>query len=82
MSDLHANLDSPLATSAPDEQSNLTSRWKRTVIGLFLPGMGQLFNRQPRKALVISRSLAQTVKTCRQTARKDGWCAATTNLYA
>ena len=57
MSDLHTNFDSALAASAPDEQSNLSSRWKRTVIAallsLFLPGMGQLFNRQPRKALVI-----------------------------
>jgi signal peptidase I len=57
MSDLHTNFDSPLAASAPGERSNLSSRWKRTVIAgllsLFLPGMGQLFNRQPRKALVI-----------------------------
>ncbi len=53
MNDLSLNPDS-LHAPLPDAQPKPSSRWKRaTVAGLLsllLPGLGQLFNRQPRRA--------------------------------
>jgi TM2 domain-containing membrane protein YozV len=50
---LDSNSTLPAAPSAPPK-----SRGKRAalagVLSLFFPGMGQLYNRQPRKALVIA----------------------------
>ena len=57
MTDPPTNFDSPPGTALPEPPPGLTPRWGRIAAGLlslFLPGMGQLFNRQPRKALVIA----------------------------
>jgi hypothetical protein len=58
MTDAPTNFDSPLAAALPDARPNLTPRWEKIAVAgllsLFLPGMGQLFSRQPRKAFVIA----------------------------
>jgi signal peptidase I len=58
MSELSRNLDSPLPVAPQDAPASSTSRWKQAalagLLSLFLPGMGQLFNRQPRKAFGIA----------------------------
>jgi hypothetical protein len=58
MSDLPNNFDSLPAASIGDAQPKLSPHWGRGAVAgllsLFLPGMGQRFNRQPRKALVIA----------------------------
>ena len=58
MTDPPTNFDSPPGTALPEAPPDLTPRWERIAVAgllsLFLPGMGQLFNRQPRKALVIA----------------------------
>jgi signal peptidase I len=51
MNDLNLSSDSGLPTAKP------ASRWKKAtlagILSLLIPGMGQLVNRQPRKALVL-----------------------------
>jgi signal peptidase I len=58
MSELPRDLRSPLSAPETDKPANSTSRWKQAAIAgllsLFFPGMGQLFNRQPRKAFGIA----------------------------
>src|SRR5271169_1704038 len=58
MSDFSLNLNLPSTTSPPDTQPKSSSRWKRATLAgflsLLLPGMGQLFNHQPRKAFVVA----------------------------
>ena len=57
MNDFHTNFDSPLAASAPDEQTNLSSAGKEPLSPrcsvCFCRAWAKLFNRQPGKALVI-----------------------------
>jgi len=54
MTDLSHNPVTPPAEAPP----NLSPHWERIAVAgllsLILPGMGQLFNRQPRKAFVIA----------------------------
>jgi signal peptidase I len=56
MTSLASDSDSPLPAAQLD--SSPKSRTKRVILAgllsLFLPGMGQLFNRQPRKAFVFA----------------------------
>src|SRR2546429_3502257 len=44
-------------SAQPMSQRTTSSRWKRAglagVLSLFIPGTGQLYNRQPRKALLL-----------------------------
>jgi signal peptidase I len=51
MNDLNLSSDSRLPTAKP------ASRWKKAtlagILSLFIPGMGQLVNHQPRKALAL-----------------------------
>jgi signal peptidase I len=58
MSDLSLNLNLPSPASPPGAEPKSSSRWKiATLAGflsLLLPGMGQLFNRQPRKAFGVA----------------------------
>jgi signal peptidase I len=57
MNDFLPQADSPLPT-APAATSQPTAHWKKAtlaaVLSFFLPGMGQLLNRQPRKAFIFA----------------------------
>jgi signal peptidase I len=58
MSDFSLNLNLPSPASSPDAEPKSSFRWKRAslagFLSLLLPGMGQLYNRQPRKALGVA----------------------------
>jgi len=57
MTELNVNRDPTLLSAQPMSQRTTSSRWKRAglagVLSLFIPGTGQLYNRQPRKALLL-----------------------------
>ncbi len=57
MIELNVNRDPTLLSPQPIPQRKTSSRWKRAglagFLSLFIPGTGQLYNRQPRKALLL-----------------------------
>lgn len=58
MNELPRNPDSPLPAIPAPIPPPVTLQWERTaaagLLSLFLPGMGQLYNRQPRKAFIVA----------------------------
>ena len=57
MTELNVNRDPTPLSPQPMPQRKPSSRWKRAglagFLSLFIPGTGQLYNRQPRKALLL-----------------------------
>jgi signal peptidase I len=57
MTELNVNRDPTPLSPQPMPRREPSSRWKRAglagFLSLFIPGTGQLYNRQPRKALVL-----------------------------
>jgi signal peptidase I len=57
MTELKVNRDSTPLSPQPMPQRKPSTRWKRAglagFLSLFIPGTGQLYNRQPRKALLL-----------------------------
>jgi signal peptidase I len=57
MTELNVNRDAIHLSPQPMPQHKPSSRWKRAglagFLSLFIPGIGQLYNRQPRKALLL-----------------------------
>jgi signal peptidase I len=58
MTELNVNRDQTLSSPLPIPQQKPSSRWKKATaagfLSLFVAGMGQLYNRQPRKGLLLA----------------------------
>ncbi len=58
MTEILSSTDSPISDPSPPVETREGLRWRKAAIAgllsLFLPGMGQLYNRAPRKAFVAA----------------------------
>jgi signal peptidase I len=65
MTELNVDRDSTSLSPQPMPQRKASSRWKRAglagFLSLFIPGTGQLYNRQPRKALLLALPIPPVV---------------------